>query len=110
ATVSGMKLVNGLLLLGGALATRVPHWKVGAAWTRVPAHTVMFGTLLRISYEIVLGSRIVASGNRYGMPPNPALRRLASGLIASPVMHQFGSPPTTEQPSWWCVFRPNAPW
>src|SRR5207249_11993757 len=46
--------------------------------------------------------RSVASGNRYGMPPKPALVRFASGLTASPVMHQFGSPPTIEQPSW-CI-------
>src|SRR6188768_488344 len=99
-TVSRMKFVNGLLLLGGALAMRLPHWNVGVASTRVPSHTVMSLTLFRISYEIVLGSRIVASGNRYGIAPKPAVLRFAAGLIASPVMHQFGSPPTTEQPSW----------
>src|SRR5438045_550855 len=97
--VARMKLVNGLLLLGGALAIREPHWKVGAASTREPSHTDTSDMWFRIWYDAVLGSSSVASGNRYGMAPKPALLRLASGLIASPVMHQFGSPPTIEQPS-----------
>src|SRR3954466_13250117 len=109
ATVSRMKLVNGLLFPGGAFAMREPHWNVGVARTRVPSQTLTPGTLFRILYEMVLGSRRVASGNRYGMLPKPAVFRFAAGLTASPVMHQFGSPPTIEQPSWWCMFRPNDP-
>src|SRR6516165_7733846 len=96
--VARMKFVNGLLLFGGAFTMREPHWNVGVAWTREPSHTLIPETLLRIWYDAVVGSSSVASGNRNGMAPKPAFARLASGLMASPVMHQFGSPPTIEQP------------
>ena len=80
-TVSRMKLPNGPLLFGGALATRLPQANDGAACTRVPSQTSC--SIRRCSgsrTRSVLGSMIVASGNRYGIAPNPAVMRFAIGI------------------------------
>src|SRR5262245_41906396 len=99
-----MRLPDGWPQLSGAfaVATRLPHEKSGAVCARVPSQiVVLFPRFCRIRYDTVFLLMMVASGKRYGMPPKPAVLRFALGFTGSPVMHQFGSPPTMEQPSWW---------